>query len=433
LNESRTLLGTFLALAVVCAGGAGVEKYFPRRAMASASEAAVPATAAQFEEWRKQIKAALFIPDPLPELAPKSYGMFSPADGVVAERVTYGTGYSMRVPAIVYRPAKKTARLPGLVVVNGHSGDKTSWYAFYSGILYARAGAVVVTYDPIGEDERNSDRKSETNTHDTFVPGEQMPARMGGQMITDILQAVSYLLSREDVDPKRIAVAGYSMGSFHSAIAGAIDPRIHALILSGGGNLDGPGDYWARSPKVMCQGGPSKALNFLPDRGAILYALNERRGPTLIMNGTVDPVIVSVNTQEPFFAKLRERTAAVSGTAQGLFETYWFPGAGHRPNFVTRPAALWLDRQLHFPNWTEDKIRAFGEVQVGQWADETGAHIGQRFQTELSEDGVRALMTDIPNVPREELQAVPFEEWQQSKGNFIWEGWVAKARSAASE
>ena len=433
MSGSRTLVRTFLAFVLVCAGAADVQTCAFGQTSLGGSSAAAPATAAQFKEWRKQIKEALFIPDPLPKLTPTNFGSFSPADGVIAERVSYGTSYGMRVPAIVYRPTKRIARLPGLVIVNGHSGDKTSWYAFYSGILYARAGAVVVTYDPVGEDERNSDRKSETNTHDTVVPGEQMPARMGGQMITDILQTVSYLLSREDVDPKKIAVAGYSMGSFHSAIAGAIDPRIDALVLSGGGNLDGPGDYWATSPKVMCQSGPSKALDFLPDRGAILYALNQRRGPTLIMNGTADPVIVSVDTQEPFFAELRLRTAALSGTTVGLFETCWFSGAGHRPNFVTRPAALWLEQQLHFPNWTEDKVRAFGEVHVGDWAQATGAHIGQRFQTELSESGVRALTTDIPNVPREELRAVPADEWQRDKDDFTWEGWVASAKAAAHE
>lgn len=419
LNTFPTIRTVLLTIAVIGAA-AGAQP-----------NASLPATASQFDQWRREIRQALFIDDPLPPLGPRSYGTFFTADGVVAERVTYGTSYGMRVPAIVYRPSKGNRRLPGLVIVNGHSGDKTSWYAFYSGILYARAGAVVVTYDPVGEDERNNNHKSETNVHDTFVPGQQMPARMGGQFVTDIMQAVSYLSSRADVDPKRIAVAAYSMGSFHAAIAGAIDTRIHALILSGGGNLDGPGDYWARSPKVMCQSGPSKALDFLTDRGAVLYALNQRRGPTLIMNGTEDPVIVSVQTQEPFFARLRVRTTAITGTSAGLFETYWIEGAGHRPNFVTRPAALWLQRQLHFPNWSDAEIRSMDEVHVSEWSAKTGAHIGGRFQTELSEGGVRALSTNVPNVPWEELQAVPIDEWQQHKDDFIWEEWVTRARAAS--
>jgi dienelactone hydrolase len=402
----------------------------------SAASAALLATAplasdTQVAQWRKQIRQALFIPNPLPALASETHGTFSPAPGVLAERVTYATTYGMRVPAVIYRPAKSQLRLPAIVIVNGHLGDKTSWYAFYSGILYARAGAVVLTYDPIGEDERNSDRKSETSTHDTVVEGAEMPARMGGQMITDILQGVSYLASRADVDPHRIAVAAYSMGSFHTAIAGAIDPRIHSLVLSGGGNLQGPGDYWARSPKIMCQAGPSMALDFLPERGAVLYALNQRRGSTLIVNGTADPVIVSSNSDEAFFTKLRERTAQLAGTHDHIFETYWFPGAGHRPNFVTRPVALWLNTHLHFPNWTSDSIKALGEVKVGEWAATTGAHVGQRFQTELSEYGMHALDTTIPNVPREQLQAMPDADWQKEKNDFIWESWVTRARAAS--
>jgi dienelactone hydrolase len=421
--QSRILPKVMVALAVLITNLA-----FAQTANGSLAENGAPASEAQFDQWRKQIKKALFIPDPLPQLAPKNYGTYSPADGVVAERVTYGTSYGMRIPAIVYRPSKKQAHLPGLVIVNGHSGDKTSWYAFYSGILYARAGAVVVTYDPIGEDERNSDRKSETGAHDTVVPGEQMPARMGGQMVTDVMQAVSYLVSRSDVDLKRIGVAAYSMGSFHAAIAGAIDPRIHAVVLSGGGNINGPGDYWSKSSKVMCQGGPAKLLDsFLPDKGAVLYALNQRRGPTLIMNGTVDSIVTSVHSDEEFFEGLRALAESLSGTKAGIFETYWFPGAGHRPNFVTRAGAIWLYHQLHFPNWTEESLNSFGEVHVIEWSAKTGAHIGQNFQKELSEGGLRALTTDIPNVPREELQAVPIDEWRQHKDDYVRESWVVRA------
>jgi dienelactone hydrolase len=390
-----------------------------------------PVDAHQSEQWRRQIKQALFIPERLPDLAPSGYGSFSPVAGVIAERVTYATTYGMRVPAIVYHPAKMSGRAPGMVVVNGHSGDKTAWYAYYTGILYARAGAVVVTYDPVGEDERNSSRASETRAHDTFVPGPEMPQRMGGQMIGDIMQAVAYLGQRKDVDPARIAVVAYSMGSFHAAIAGAIDPHIHALVLSGGGNLDGPGGYWEASPKIMCQAGPYKALSFLGDRGAVLYALNQQRGATFIINGTVDPLVVTPNTLEPFFEDLRNRTVAISGTRTGLFETYWIPDAGHRPNFVTRPAALWLERQMHFPNWTEASVQAMSEVHISEWAAQTGAHIGATFANERSEGGVQALAANVPYLSREQLQAVPTAEWQQHKDDFIWESWVERARAAS--
>ncbi len=392
---------------------------------------AKPATKLQYAQWRKQIRQALFIPETLPAPAPHEYSTFIPTPGVTAERVTYATLYGMRIPAIVYRPTKSSGRLPGMVIVNGHGGDKTSWYAYYSGILYAKAGAVVVTYDPVGEDERNINCASATRAHDTLIPGPQMPPRMGGQMIADILQSVSYLLQRKDVDPARIAVAGFSMGFFHSAIAGAIDPRVHAVILSGGGNLSGPGDYWDSSPKVMCQSGPYKTLTFLPDRGADLYALNQNRGATYIINGTADPLIVSSHSDEAFFEALRTRTVAVSGTRTNLFETAWIPNAGHRPNFLTRQGALWLQSQLHFPNWTEASINAMGEVHISKWAAHSTAQPGATFSSELGEGGMRALDAAVPNIPRDQLQAVPDAEWQQHKDDFIYESWVKRAEAAA--
>ena len=72
-------------------------------------------------------------------------------------------------------------------------------------------------------------------------------------MQVDLMQAVRYLDAQPEVDPKRIAVLGYSMGSFVAGITGAIDPRIHALLLSGAGTFDGPGGYFDSGDRP-CQG-----------------------------------------------------------------------------------------------------------------------------------------------------------------------------------
>jgi hypothetical protein len=93
----------------------------------AANAADQPATTSR-EQQRKQIQAALYVPDPLPALHVENYGQFDPAPGVVAERVGYATGYGLRVPAIVYRPRQKPpGGMPGIVVVNGHGGDKYTW------------------------------------------------------------------------------------------------------------------------------------------------------------------------------------------------------------------------------------------------------------------------------------------------------------------
>jgi hypothetical protein len=215
------------------------------------------------------------------------------------------------------------------------------------------------------------------------------------------------------------------MGSFHSAIAGALDRNFRALVLSGGGNLDGPGGYWD-SGKQMCQGGAYKALSFLGDRGAVLYALNAQRGPTLVMNGDADGLIVKPHTYEAFFADLRDRTAAITGDRGNLPETVWFKGAGHRPNFVTRPAALWLEKQVDLPAWTAAAIEQMPESHISEWAKATGAHVGASFANELSEGGEEALRTDIPNIPREQLRAIPELEWQRQRDLFTYESWVRR-------
>src|SRR5580692_11172372 len=104
-------------------------------------EAAPALTAAQEAELRKEIRANFFVPDPLPATDAVVYRTFSPAPGVKAEAVSYTTQFGVRVPAILYLPDPlPKGKIPGFVVVTGHGGDKYSWYAHYTGILFAHAG-----------------------------------------------------------------------------------------------------------------------------------------------------------------------------------------------------------------------------------------------------------------------------------------------------
>ena len=72
------------------------------------------------QRWTQQIKQALYVPDKLPPLETRLWSSFSPAPGVIADRVTYRTASGMLVPAIVYRPEhwageRRGVRLPGIV------------------------------------------------------------------------------------------------------------------------------------------------------------------------------------------------------------------------------------------------------------------------------------------------------------------------------
>lgn len=395
--------------------------------------APVHAVHSDWQDLRRQIRSTLHIPDPLPDLRSKSYDQFSPASGVTADRVSYATAYDLRVPAIVYHPAGATVlQHPGLIVVNGHGGDKSSWYASWAGILYARAGAVVLTYDPIGEYERNSLRESNTLQHDEIIPPDDMGRRMGGLMVTDVMQAAEYLAQRRDVDPKRIAVLGYSMGSFISSIACAIDTRVHACVLTGGGDLDAPGGYWDNSRR-MCQAIPYQSLKFLGDRGAAIYALNARRGPTLVFNGSADEVVDIPHHGQAFFADLRQRTIALLGSSKDVFDFDFAPGAGHRPYFVTKPVALWLEDKLKFPNWTHKQIQSLPETKIHDWAASHNLNPpGSSVSSDHGEGGTLALGSGLPAVSRSDLHAIPEPVWDSQRDSYVYETWVDRAKAAVS-
>src|SRR5690348_6834513 len=369
--------------------------------------------AAPHPDWqnlRKQMRETLHVSDSLPKLESKSYGSFAVGPDVAAERVSYATDYSLRVPAIVYHSAGATiTKHPGLVIVNGHGGDKSSWYAYWAGVLYARAGAVVLTYDPIGEYERNKERRSQTGQHDQIVPPDDMARRMAGLMITDIMQGVRYLAERRDVDNKNIAVLGFSMGSFISSLACAIDTSVHACVLAGGGDLDGPGGYWDSSGKKMCQAIPYQSLKFLGDRGPMIFALNAKRGPTLIINGTADRVVDISHHGREFFENLRKQTIAALGSSKEVYDFTLIPEGGHSPYFLSKPAALWLEEKLKFPNWTKKQIEAMPETET---------------------HGMKALGADIPAVRRDDLHAIPDAVWQSQQESYIYETWVERAQAA---
>jgi len=405
-------------------------------------------TSKQIVELRSGINAHFFVPNPLPKLAPQIHRTFMPAPGVRAEAITYGTQYGMRVPAILYlpdpmpkNPDGTPQKIPAFIIINGHGGDKYSWYSYYTGIAFARGGAAVLTYDPAGEGERSRNRTSGTREHDylrgsSSISTDIASRHLFGLFLTDIQQAVSYLCSRSEIDTTRIAAGGYSMGSFILSIAGAIDPRIHATIMTGGGNLDGNGGYWENNDKPMCQALPYQSLRYLGDRPAIIYALQADRGPALIWNGREDICNIT-NTQEPFFDNLRNRVSALfpaASSKQNNIFTYGFTPApaSHRPYFITKPAVLWLNKQIRFPNWSEAQIIAMPETHIMNWAEQTGYPIDRLYATEVREGGTMAIGTDIPAIARDQLDVFTPTEWEAMKDLYIFDAWLKKIRATTS-
>jgi dienelactone hydrolase len=383
-------------------------------------------------KWRTDMRKALMVPDKLPPLNTKNYGQFEAAPGIIAEKVTYGTQFGMRIPAIVYYPKEHVAKMPAMIVVNGHGGDKYSWYAMWSGIMYARAGAVVLTFDPTGEGERNKDHKSGTRAHDKLEPihasyHTELARRQGGLIIGDVMQAVSYLSTRPDVDVKRIGAMGYSMGSFIVALTGAVDPRLHTCVIAGGGGFNIPKGEWKglSGSKPSCiQGLPYQSLRFLKDPPAVIYALNASRGTALVANGELD--WDETPRKDPNeMQKTRKRTIEFRGSSNNIFDVNALEkGAVHRPYFVNRDVALWIHHQMQFPNWTEAQILSMPETYIRDWAKKENVAMDPDYMTEGLEAGMHALGDNVPGLTREQLSVLPREQWEKEKNNMTLDAWV---------
>lgn len=96
---------------------------------------------------------------------------------------------------------------------------------------------------------------------------------------------------------------------------------------------------------------------------------------------------------------------------------------------MTKAVALWLEKQLDFPNWTEADIRAMAETHVSEWAKAHGVEMDPRYSNEQREGGTRALGTGVPGLSRETLSVFSAAEWRKQKDRMIHETWLKEAKA----
>jgi naringenin degradation protein FdeB len=116
------------------------------------------------------------------------------------------------LPAL-FMKAKAPARAPTVVVVNGMDNAK-EMSIFFAGLEFSRRGYNTLSLDGpgMGEMRRMRDMPSR---HDYEVPGGA---------------ALDYLFTRPEVDPRRVAIMGYSFGGYYSSRIAAFEKRYAACI-----------------------------------------------------------------------------------------------------------------------------------------------------------------------------------------------------------
>src|ERR1700730_18957957 len=99
-------------------------------------------------------------------------------------------------------------------MMHGFGANRTGGPAWFCGQLEAW-GYVALRFDFRGCGDSGGERGR-------VIPMEE---------VADARHALSYMASRPEVDPDRIALAGSSLGAGGAVYAAAIDPRVAAVLL----------------------------------------------------------------------------------------------------------------------------------------------------------------------------------------------------------
>jgi len=140
------------------------------------------------------------------------------------------------VPALFTRPLEAAGRLPVVLYHHAHGGDyslgKTELIAGRSALqpppyaeALARRGIAALAIDHWNFGERRG--RTESALFKELLWHGQV---LWGVMVYDTLKATDYLVSRPDVDPRRIAGLGISMGSTMAWWHAALDERVAVCV-----------------------------------------------------------------------------------------------------------------------------------------------------------------------------------------------------------
>ncbi len=145
------------------------------------------------------------------------------------ENVIFESHPGWEVNATLYLPENKTGNFPPVIVPVGHSGKQFENYQFPCQ-YFARAGFAAITFDPPGM----AGEKQLGNDH--FFDGVRchlISDTSSRYFVGDVLRAMDYLETRDDIDTANgFACTGVSGGGHSSVFAALLDDRITAVAPS---------------------------------------------------------------------------------------------------------------------------------------------------------------------------------------------------------
>ncbi len=153
------------------------------------------------------------------------------------EKTIFESRPEMYVTCCLYIPKDLQEPRPAVLYVCGHSADGYRSDAYQTVCLnLVKKGFVVLAMDPVGQGERlmyydpeqKKSRVGGPTTEHSYV-GKQCfltGVSLGSYFVWDMVRAVDYMETREEIDASRIAVTGRSGGGTQSSYMMAYDERI---------------------------------------------------------------------------------------------------------------------------------------------------------------------------------------------------------------
>ncbi|MGO8719150.1 MAG: acetylxylan esterase [Acidobacteriaceae bacterium] len=158
-------------------------------------------------------------------------------DGYRIEKLTFESQPNFYVTADVYVPTSSSGPYPAVLGTAGHSAAGKAEPLYQKAwIALAKRGFLVLAFDEVGLGERvqywdpqlDRSRIGIASAEHTVMGMQSLLVgiNLGMYVAWDGIRGIDYLLSRSDVDPKRIAVIGNSGGGNQSAVMALVDPRL---------------------------------------------------------------------------------------------------------------------------------------------------------------------------------------------------------------
>ncbi len=152
-------------------------------------------------------------------------------DSLVQLAFSYAAEAGQRVPGLLVKPAGYSrVRRPVVISLHGTGGDKESQLKLLN--QFAALGFVAVAIDGRYHGARSRSRKETTDytdaIHRAYRSGVEHP--LFYDTVWDVARLIDWLVTRDDADPTRIGLIGFSKGGIETWLTAAADSRIAAAV-----------------------------------------------------------------------------------------------------------------------------------------------------------------------------------------------------------